>query len=92
MSGYFLLGEILFTWRVQWPFEPLYSGLLVWDRVCFITLFVIFHIDEPLGLIQALAEHGMIGVLAVAAGLSLDFWTSGMGRKSFQTTIPILFD
>ena len=78
----FLLGVILFAWRVRWPHGPLGSGLLVWYRECFITLLVIFYIEELIFLLQALAELGIVDFPAVAIGISSNSWTGSVGRKS----------
>ena len=42
LPEYLLLGAILFVGRSQWPCKPLGTGLFVWYRVCFLTLFIGF--------------------------------------------------
>ena len=88
----FLLGAILFTWRVQQLFKRIGPNLLFWYRVCFITIFVILQLEEMLGLLYGLVKLSMIDVPAVAVSIYWNHWTSSFGWKYCQNTITLYFD
>ena len=75
----FFLRVILFTWIVWRYCESLSSGLLVWYRVCFISIFVVLHLEELIGLLNGLTKIGMFYVPVVSIIISFHQWTGSMG-------------
>ena len=56
-----------------------------------ITLFFIFTFEELLGLINSLAELGMIYVPTVSIGIYYKHQTISVGWNYYCTLIPLLF-
>ena len=86
-----LIGEILFSSRYLWPHEPLGPVLLVWYRVCLLSLVVLCSLKDWLVLSWIFHNSAWLVFPDIPIGILYNRHISTVGLKSFQNPILLLF-